>query len=242
MHRARRHRHGPELEKRLEFEIAMKAREHKQGFVVRLHILGDFYSVEYAQLWLDLLYRHSELHIFGYTARTVEQDEPIAALIARMNDRFADRCFVRTSARDPAPGGASVIYDEIPVPGAIICPAELSKTACCSTCGLCWSPAARDKAILFILHGNPHPGRPRKTIEVEIMSDNDWQELSPWNLKVSNEPRATIRAAVMGRHKAPVIYIGLNGALCKELGWDVGGKKLAKVELGTAANNGNTAI
>ena len=234
MHMARRHRHGPELEQRLQIEVAMLAREHLQGFVVRLHVLGDFYSVDYAQVWLDLLYRHSELHIYGYTARTAEADGPIAAVIGRMYVRFPDRCFIRTSTRNPIAGGASVVMDATPMVGAIVCPAETSKTECCATCTLCWAPAARDKAILFLLHGNPWGGRPRKA-KTEIMTEESgWIELSPWRLSKTKQPRLTLKTATMGKWKSPVLYLGFNKALIETTGWDFKdpNKRLARVEVG----------
>ena len=156
MHLARRHAHGPELERRMVEDVRALAREHPKGFVIRLHVLGDFYSAHYAAKWLCLLFEVPQLHIFGYTARTPKQDPMIFKVIERMNLQYKDRCFIRQSGPVPAPGGAVVIYENEPIEGAIICPAELIKTECCSTCGLCWAPAARDKAIAFILHGNPY--------------------------------------------------------------------------------------
>ena len=34
--------------------------KHVNGFAVRLHNLGDFYSVEYVELWRKLLERHEK--------------------------------------------------------------------------------------------------------------------------------------------------------------------------------------
>lgn len=48
---------------RLEWEVARRADDHPLGFAVRLHVLGDFYSVEYVELWRRLLERHPALHI-----------------------------------------------------------------------------------------------------------------------------------------------------------------------------------
>lgn len=156
MHLARRHRHGADLEARLQREIKMLARENPIGFVVRLHVLGDFYSTEYVQLWIDLMARHPELHLFGYTARSIsgdDLDKSIAVKVAKLNAAFEARCFIRTSARLPAPGGASVISNSLPVQGAFVCPAETEKSECCATCGLCWAVGVRDKAVLFLKHG-----------------------------------------------------------------------------------------
>lgn len=65
---SRRNEPGPALEAQLEAEIEQKAREHRRGFVVRLHVLGDFYSLDYVKLWRDMIARHPELHVYGYTA------------------------------------------------------------------------------------------------------------------------------------------------------------------------------
>ncbi len=150
MHMARRHRHGPDLEARLAREVAVLARENPRGFVVRLHVLGDFYSVDYVRLWTSLLRSVPELHVYGYTARS---GCDIAAAIADMNVAFPSRCFVRQSGSEAGPGRAIVVNHDAPIAGAFICPAETSKTECCSTCGLCWATAARDKAVAFIRHG-----------------------------------------------------------------------------------------
>lgn len=162
MHLARRHAHGPELERRIYTDVKALAKEHPKGFVIRLHVLGDFYSAHYAAKWLCLLFEVPQLHIFGYTARNPVKDRLIFSVIEKMNLQYKDRCFIRLSGPKPIPGGAVVIYENEPIEGAIICPAELIKSECCSTCGLCWAPAARDKAIAFILHGNPGRGGDRK--------------------------------------------------------------------------------
>jgi hypothetical protein len=48
MNWARRIKHGREFEERLWEELADKQAKHPRGFLVRLHILGDFYSTDYA--------------------------------------------------------------------------------------------------------------------------------------------------------------------------------------------------
>lgn len=152
MHRARRHRHGAALLDRLSVEIHQLSEKHPKGFVVRLHVLGDFYSVGYVRHWKMLLEAFPALHVYGYTAR---DGCDIGIEIKWMNAVYPERCFIRTSTSRPRPGSATVIREAVPRPNAIICPAELDKTACCSTCGLCWATSARDQSILFILHGNP---------------------------------------------------------------------------------------
>src|SRR6185437_6327834 len=69
MDRAHRMRPGPELEARLAAEVKILDIRHGKGFVVRLHVLGDFYSPEYVELWRRLLRQYPTLHVWGYTAR-----------------------------------------------------------------------------------------------------------------------------------------------------------------------------
>lgn len=154
---ARRHAPGMELEQRIGIEIAALAKQHRRGFVVRLHVLGDFYSLDYVKLWQRLLLQHKELHVYGYTAHAMTsanaQSKEIASLLLRLR---GDRWFVRTSSPTRLPGGATVI-DRIPegvaVPEGIVCPAERDATECCATCGICWSPNFRNNTIVFVRHG-----------------------------------------------------------------------------------------
>ena len=64
---ARRHKHGEAFERKLEQEIAAKQRECPDGFVVRVHILGDFYSPIYVVLWRRWLRLFPALRLFGYS-------------------------------------------------------------------------------------------------------------------------------------------------------------------------------
>lgn len=132
---AHRFQHGPELEARIEKDIAELARKHPRGFVVRLHVLGDFYSIAYALLWRVLLSEHPALHIFGYTARkwTVFQT---------MN---GERCWIRESCNTGHAMTAGNVYN----PEAIQCPEQTGKTESCLTCGICWSTR---KPVTFQTH------------------------------------------------------------------------------------------
>lgn len=154
---ARRHKPGPDLEAKLISEVRSLAEENPQGFVVRLHVLGDFYSEGYVSLWGDLLKRHPNLHVFGYTARMRDAKAPaIGNRLFQVRDQFPDRFCIRPSEPKPLPG-AAVVIDRIPgsanVAEGLVCPAEREATACCATCGLCWEKAMRDKTIVFVKHG-----------------------------------------------------------------------------------------
>jgi hypothetical protein len=149
MHFAERIQAGADLEWRIAREVPLLETYHPNGFAVRLHNLGDFYSVKYVELWGRLLERHSALHIWGYTARW-HSDDPIAAALASLVEREWDRFAVRLSN---APSeSCSTISVEHPngVPAdAILCPEQIGKTESCSTCGLCWGTKRR---VAFLQH------------------------------------------------------------------------------------------
>ena len=49
----------------MEIELEELNRKHKNGFLVRLHVLGDFYSVEYVELWDKWLDQFDNLYVYG---------------------------------------------------------------------------------------------------------------------------------------------------------------------------------
>jgi hypothetical protein len=159
---ARRHRHGEALEIILAAEIRMLARQHPRGFAVRLHVLGDFMSPAYVDLWRIWMEATPELHLFGFTART--PDSPIGASVLGLNKLFPGRCLIRFSGEgvsDAVPRARTIWREpEAPrVAEGIVCPAQTERTDCCGSCGLCWSTIA---PIAFIAHGRTGAGRPRK--------------------------------------------------------------------------------
>lgn len=137
---------GEGLEDKLAIELASLQQRHPKGFVVRLHILGDFYSVDYVNRWSGWLDQFPALHIFGYTARQDAIGEALKLLIKNRWDRFAIRSSGAVLSDVPA---AIVIDREDQAVDAIICPVQTNKTACCATCGLCWSTS---KTIAFLRH------------------------------------------------------------------------------------------
>ena len=127
----------------METELAALSAKHPQGFVVRLHVLGDFFSVPYVRFWAKQLEKHPELRIFGYTHR--EPSSMIGRAIRTMNQ---DRCWIRWSDY----GGPMSANTDQPGQGpaeGITCPEQTGKTASCLTCGLCWSTTL---PIRFVVH------------------------------------------------------------------------------------------
>lgn len=147
---ARRHAADRDLMPRLAREVAEVV-----PAAIRLHVLGDFFSVEYAAFWHGLLRRHRGLHLFGFTAWPCTS--PIGAAIESMNIDRWQQCAIRFSVpldAAPAPMQASVAWaGEALPPDAIACPAQTGATAACATCGLCWAGAADGRRIVFTGHG-----------------------------------------------------------------------------------------
>jgi hypothetical protein len=151
MHRAHRMQHGMALERRLEIEVARHAVDHPRGFAVRLHVLGDFYSVEYVDLWRRMLEQHPALHVWGYTARHDVNDPIAAALVVLAQDqpeRFAVR-FSNAPTPFAVPTTISVEHPFQVPDDTTLCPQETDRTESCSTCALCWQSRER---IAFMTH------------------------------------------------------------------------------------------
>jgi hypothetical protein len=160
---------GSDLTNGLKIELYRLDKKHPGGFVVRLHVLGDFYSPEYVAFWHNMLIDYPALHIYGYTAHRLDAPDPRNALIgyaiADLKAEFPERFVIRWSHTVPGPDRA-VVIDYIPsentVAEGLVCPAETTKAASCASCGLCWEGNFRHKSIVFIKHG-PYSGRKQKS-------------------------------------------------------------------------------
>lgn len=155
MHWSTRWASGPLLEKNIPIHIAALADKHPKGFVVRLHVLGDFYSSGYVWMWSMLMSQFPQLHVFGYTRRWGEDrgsiKQTIETHLSLMNDYFSTRWRVRFSERGGRMGTKTV--DDVTLrgktPDGIVCPAQTGDADCCGTCGLCWNT---DQPIVFLNH------------------------------------------------------------------------------------------
>jgi hypothetical protein len=144
-----RHDHThPDFERLLVANVVRLQSRHPRGFVVRLHALGDFFSVRYVQLWEALIETQSALRVFGYTARW---EDEIGAELRRVVRKNWNRFAVRFS-NAPSLGLPTTLSIELPIqcpPDTIICPEQMNQTESCSTCGFCWHSRRR---IAFIQH------------------------------------------------------------------------------------------
>lgn len=130
----------------LAFEIEALAARHPAGFVVRLHVLGDFYSTEYVGFWRLMLARNDALRIFGFTAHAMESE--IGGAVLALDFDFHDRCRIRFSGTDED-GLGSLVIDHAADSQHVLCPAQSDATECCGTCGLCWT---MNSTVEFVRH------------------------------------------------------------------------------------------
>lgn len=130
---------GAELETALVKDVHYLASIYPEGFVVRLHILGDFYNTSYVDLWRDLLHTYPNMCIYGYTHRELTTD--IGNAITEMVRDFPKRVSILRSdgqdPRDPLPWALTVPKGTTPRKDILVCPEQTGKTESCLTCGLC---------------------------------------------------------------------------------------------------------
>lgn len=169
---AYRYQAGTALEDMLENELAELQRKHPNGFLVRLHILGDFYSVSYVAKWAKWLGMFPALHIYGYTANqpnaTDAKERSIGQAILSLRDACAERFAIRFSGNFDDTEWTANSYDDdravrqVNEKQAFLCPTQISKETGkyakkdeetivpdCASCGLCW---AAKKPVVFITH------------------------------------------------------------------------------------------
>lgn len=123
------HRHHRFLEI-LAAEISELCVRYRFGVVIRPHVLGDYFSEDYARFWVEQTKKHKNLHIFGYTHW--QRGTPIGDIIDKWND--GDRVWVRFSDAG-GPMSANVGTDR----EGFTCPEQTGLTESCLTCGACWS-------------------------------------------------------------------------------------------------------
>lgn len=138
---------GLALMARLTVELDKLDVKHPNGYSVRLHILGDFFSVAYVDFWLEQLATRPLLHIYGYTHRQ-------GAIKARIDIGWAEyRGRFSIMQSDGEVGDEKPIAliettkgaDKLPT-----CPQQTGKAEGCLDCGLCTLPNVR--GVRFKIH------------------------------------------------------------------------------------------
>lgn len=146
MHLAQRIADDGTLTRRLWGELASLNAEFPAGFIVRLHVLGDFYSLEYVRFWREALDDFPALRIFGFTAR--RPSDPIGAELVWLVRDHEDRVMLRFSGAGHETHSSEVIERPEDATG-ILCPAESDPERSCATCGLCMQTT---RSISFLRH------------------------------------------------------------------------------------------
>lgn len=154
------HRDAPKLMDAIEWQLEQELKPRRQapgrgrftapraGVLVRLHALGDFFSVEYVEFWSRMLDLHPNLACFGYTAWKL--DGPIGCAIARVKAKHGRRFAIRWSdGFGPVDCTVPIAFEKDCPPTAFVCPEQTGKTTACATCGLCWNT---DKNVAFLEH------------------------------------------------------------------------------------------
>lgn len=148
MQAAERIEPGLELELALMDELGALQAGHPGGFLVRLHVLGDFYSEAYVARWREALAAFPALHLFGFTAHA--PSTPIGRAVALLAADFGwERAAIRFSGQPHEERAARTLGAGESDPDAILCPAQTGATECCATCALCWQST---RSIAFRRH------------------------------------------------------------------------------------------
>lgn len=160
-----------ELLAMMESELHDLQAKHPNGFLVRLHVLGDFYSVDYVAQWAKWLGMFSALHVYGYTANQYDAidnkeraiGEALLSLRLACGIRFAVRFSGSYSDQFAAlSADETQARDMLDNKKAFQCPTQISKetgklakkdektlVSDCGACGLCWQAS---KPVVFLTH------------------------------------------------------------------------------------------
>ena len=142
----------PDFYKKLNAELAELNEKHPDGFVVRLHVLGDFFSEYYVVKWQYWLHKYKNLHVYGDTHWPWTTD--IGNMLSTLNDVYPNRWSVRFSddmdtpfsAHVTSEKDANIIASQV---GGVVCPEQTGKTDSCASCGYCWTST---QPVVFIEH------------------------------------------------------------------------------------------
>ena len=132
----------------MENELSLFDLHHPFGYVIRPHILGDYFNEAYVRWWGDQVTTRPLLHGWGFTHH--RSDDPLGLLIDQLINN--DRVNIRFSDDPNTVNSTKVVenWDYIPAKDELVCPEQLAKTSSCATCSLCWEQP--DKRIVFLRH------------------------------------------------------------------------------------------
>ncbi len=153
MQQARRWRHSAMLERGIEAEVRRLCAPGLP-ILIRLHVLGDFPTMEYLRMWVELMDDLPNLNVFGFTAHPVTSK--IGSGIARVRTALGSRFSIRTSGTSGKMGAFTVDFptERKRMGDAVVCPEQLSAMNgdnhhFCANCAVCWQT---DHPIVFVEH------------------------------------------------------------------------------------------
>jgi hypothetical protein len=129
--------------------------------LLRLHILGDFFSVEYINFWRSMLVKYPTVSAFGYTHWPIitPQGREVERLVKDMAGRFAIKYSTDHAKQIPllslyTLGGTIVVKDWADAPkGWIKCPAQMAADRGISLgCAECGIACATTSNVAFVEH------------------------------------------------------------------------------------------
>ena len=139
---------------RLKLELDALDKKHPNGYLVRLHILGDFYSVLYVKFWETQLHNRPALNIYGYSrhhygsTNTSKPSRDIGQALLDLRDNIGfERFAVRFSSLPSDTLSANTEHNS--TANAITCLVQVDKSDSCGDCTLCWTTK---KPITFLDH------------------------------------------------------------------------------------------
>lgn len=146
------------LERTIERDLMYLASVHPNGFVIRLHVLGEFYSIGYVSCWATWLEKYPMLKVFGYSARL--RQDAIGNELRLLREQYPKRFKIWWSNGGHEKYSANSLQSEVGLQQyknreAIICPHEirhndgLPLAKNCLSCGICFALDELNMHILF---------------------------------------------------------------------------------------------
>lgn len=140
---------------RISQDIHEISEREKVGALIRLHILGDFFSTRYVRFWDGLLQTYPNIAAYGYTAYSPTSNNPdyaaIGWTIGQTRRKHGIRFSIRHSGQPDIDFSANSLDVQKPEKGkSIHCPEQTGKAENCTDCVLCWQQP--DRQILFATH------------------------------------------------------------------------------------------
>ncbi len=151
-----RFKNNANLIKSIESSLKLLNTKHT-NFVVRLHVLGDFYSASYVNFWRQQLVKYKGLHLFGYTAHLKGK---IHEEIHKLNKDYKSRVCIRfstdnsnyvTNSLGNSRSKLLAVDEEFNKRDSFICPESTGKVDSCLDCGLCFNQSIK-KPVKFLTH------------------------------------------------------------------------------------------